>query len=195
MQRTHALNVAQDVESLFHPYTPLDKVRETGPLVMTRGDGIYVEDDQGRRYLEAVSGLWCTSLGFSEQRLMDAAQQQFRPAALLPAVRGRANEPSIALSHALIEKTRHLGMAMAMFANSGSEANDQAVKMVWYYFNAIGKPHKKKLIARERAYHGVTVMAASLTGLAGNHADFDLPIGDRGAAHRLAQLLPLRPPG
>ena len=70
-------------------------------------------------------------------------------------------------------------MDKALFANSGSEANDQAVKMIWYYFNAIGKPAKKKLIARERGYHGVTVMSASLTGLAGNHADFDLPIGDR----------------
>jgi len=179
MQRTHALNVTQDVDSLFHPYTPLDKVRETGPLVMTRGDGIYVEDDQGRRYLEAVSGLWCTSLGFSEQRLMDAAQRQFQQLPYYQLFGGRANEPSIALSHRLIEKTKHLGMAMAMFANSGSEANDQAVKMVWYYFNAVGQPRKKKLIARERAYHGVTVIAASLTGLPGNHADFDLPIGDR----------------
>ncbi len=146
---------------------------------MKQGDGIYVVDDQGRRYLEAVSGLWCTSLGFSEQRLMDAATRQFQQLPYYQLFGGRANEPSIALSHRLIEKTRHLGMAMAMFANSGSEANDQAVKMVWYYFNAVGQPQKKKLIARERAYHGVTVMAASLTGLAGNHADFDLPIGDR----------------
>ena len=143
MPRTHALNVAQDAESLFHPYTPLDKVRETGPLVMKRGDGIYVEDDQGRRYLEAVSGLWCTSLGFSERRLMDAATRQFAELPYYQLFGGRANEPSIELSHRLVEKTRHLGMAMAMFANSGSEANDQAVKMVWFYFNAIGKPHKK----------------------------------------------------
>ena len=179
MLRTHELNVAQDVESLFHPYTPLAAQRESGPLVIRRGDGIYVEDDQGRRYLEAMSGLWCTSLGFSEQRLMDAAARQFQQLPYYQLFNGRANEPSIELSHRLIEKTAHLGMTKALFANSGSEANDQAVKMVWYYFNAIGKPAKKKLIARERAYHGVTVMSASLTGLAGNHMDFDLPIGDR----------------
>ena len=179
MLRTHDLNVTQDVDSLFHPYTPLAKQRETGPLVMVRGDGIYVEDDQGNRYLEGMSGLWCTALGFSEQRLVDAATRQMQKLPYYQLFAGRANEPSIELSHRLIEKTRHLGMDKAMFANSGSEANDQAVKMIWYYFNAIGKPNKKKLIARERGYHGVTVMSASLTGLAGNHMDFDLPIGDR----------------
>ena len=158
MLRTHDLNVEQDVQSLFHPYTPLAKQRETGPLVIKRGDGVYVEDDQGKRYLEAMSGLWCTSLGFSEQRLMDAATRQFQQLPYYQLFNGRANEPSIELSHRLIEKTKHLGMAKAMFANSGSEANDQAVKMVWYYFNSIGKPAKKKLIARERGYHGVTVL-------------------------------------
>ena len=179
MLRTHDLNVTQDINSLFHPYTPLAKQRETGPVVMTRGDGVYVEDDQGNRYLEGMSGLWCTSLGFSEPRLVEAATRQMQQLPYYQLFAGRANEPSIELSHRLIEKTRHLGMDKALFANSGSEANDQAVKMIWYYFNAIGKPAKKKLIARERAYHGVTVMSASLTGLAGNHADFDLPIGDR----------------
>ena len=179
MLRTHDLNVTQDINSLFHPYTPLAKQRETGPVVMTRGDGVYVEDDQGNRYLEGMSGLWCTSLGFSEPRLEEAATRQMQKLPYYQLFAGRANEPSIELSHRLIEKTRHLGMDKALFANSGSEANDQAVKMVWYYFNATGKPAKKKLIARERGYHGVTVMSASLTGLAGNHADFDLPIGDR----------------
>ena len=179
MLRTHDLNVTQDINSLFHPYTPLARQRETGPVVMTRGDGVYVEDDQGNRYLEGMSGLWCTSLGFSEPRLVEAATRQLQKLPYYQLFAGRANEPSIELSHRLIEKTRHLGMDKALFANSGSEANDQAVKMVWYYFNAIGKPAKKKLIARERGYHGVTVMSASLTGLAGNHADFDLPIGDR----------------
>jgi 4-aminobutyrate--pyruvate transaminase len=90
---------------------------------------------------------------------------------------GRSNEPSIELSDRLLAMTRHLGMDKALFANSGSEANDAAVKVIWYYFNAMGKPEKKKLIARERGYHGVTVMAASLTGIPGNHADFDLPVG------------------
>ncbi|MFZ4759822.1 MAG: aminotransferase, partial [Burkholderiaceae bacterium] len=124
-----------------------------------------------------VAGLWCTALGFSEQRLVDAAIRQMRELPYYQLFSGRSNEPSIELSERLLGLTRHLGMDKALFANSGSEANDQAVKVIWYYFNSIGKPEKKKLIARERGYHGVTVMAASLTGIPDVHKDFDLPIG------------------
>jgi 4-aminobutyrate--pyruvate transaminase len=177
MTRSHDDNVREDIRNLLHPYTPLDRIAVTGPMVIRRGDGIYVEDDQGRRFLEGMSGLWCTALGFSEQRLVDAAIRQMRDLPYYQIFAGRSNEPSIELSERLLEMTRHLGMDKALFANSGSEANDAAVKVIWYYFNAIGKPQKKKLIARERGYHGVTVMAASLTGIPGNHADFDLPIG------------------
>jgi 4-aminobutyrate--pyruvate transaminase len=177
MTRTHDDNVRQDVRNLLHPYTPLDKIAVTGPMVIRKGDGVYVEDDQGRRYLEGMAGLWCTALGFSEQRLVDAAIRQMRDLPYYQIFAGRSNEPSIELSERLLSMTRHLGMDKALYANSGSEANDAAVKVIWYYFNALGKPEKKKLIARERGYHGVTVMTASLTGLAGNHADFDLPIG------------------
>jgi len=177
MTRTHDDNVRQDVRNVLHPYTPLDKIAVTGPMVIRKGDGVYVEDDQGRRYLEGMAGLWCTALGFSEQRLVDAAIRQMRDLPYYQIFAGRSNEPSIELSERLLSMTRHLGMDKALYANSGSEANDAAVKVIWYYFNALGQPQKKKLIARERGYHGVTVMTASLTGLAGNHADFDLPIG------------------
>jgi 4-aminobutyrate---pyruvate transaminase len=177
MSRTHDQNVSADVRNLLHPYTPLQTVRETGPMVIRKGDGVYVIDDQGRRYLEGVAGLWCTALGFSEHRLVDAAIRQMRELPYYQLFSGRSNEPSIELSERLLGLTRHLGMDKALFANSGSEANDQAVKVIWYYFNSIGKPEKKKLIARERGYHGVTVMAASLTGIPDVHKDFDLPIG------------------
>jgi len=176
MTRTHDENVREDVRNLIHPYTPLQSVAETGPLVIRRGDGIYVEDDAGNRYLEGVAGLWCTALGFSERRLVDAAIRQMSELPYYQLFSGRSNEPSIQLSERLLAMTHHLGMDKALFANSGSEANDQAVKLIWYYFNALGLPKKKKLIARERGYHGVTVMAASLTGLPDVHRDFDLPI-------------------
>jgi 4-aminobutyrate--pyruvate transaminase len=177
MTRTHDENVREDIRNVLHPYTPLDKIAVTGPMVIRKGDGVYVEDDRGRRYLEGMAGLWCTALGFSEQRLVDAAIRQMRDLPYYQIFAGRSNEPSIELSARLLDMTRHLGMDKALFANSGSEANDAAVKVIWYYFNALGKPEKKKLIARERGYHGVTVMTASLTGIPGNHADFDLPIG------------------
>jgi 4-aminobutyrate---pyruvate transaminase len=176
MTTQHERNVARDIATVIHPYTNLDAHADTGPLVITRGDGIYVEDDRGTRYLEGMSGLWCAALGFSESRLVEAAHRQMQKLPYYQIFSGRSTEPSIELSERLIGMTRHLGMEKALYANSGSEANDQAVKLVWYYFNSIGKPQKKKLISRVRGYHGVTVMAASLTGLAANHADFDLPI-------------------
>jgi 4-aminobutyrate--pyruvate transaminase len=177
MTRTHDENVREDVRNLIHPYTPLNTFGTTGPMVIRKGDGVYVEDDQGNRFLEGMAGLWCTALGFSEKRLVDAAIKQMQDLPYYQIFAGRSNEPSIELSERLLAMTRHLGMDKALFANSGSEANDAAVKVIWYYFNAIGKPEKKKLIARERGYHGVTVMAASLTGIPYNHTDFDLPIG------------------
>lgn len=177
MTRTHDENVREDVRNLIHPYTPLNTFGATGPMVIRKGDGVYVEDDQGNRFLEGMAGLWCTALGFSEKRLVDAAIRQMQDLPYYQIFAGRSNEPSIELSERLLAMTRHLGMDKALFANSGSEANDAAVKVIWYYFNAIGKPEKKKLIARERGYHGVTVMAASLTGIPYNHTDFDLPIG------------------
>ncbi|MFN5880766.1 MAG: aminotransferase [Burkholderiales bacterium] len=176
MTRTHDDNVRDDIRNLIHPYTPLNTHAVTGPMVIRKGDGVYVEDDQGNRYLEGMAGLWCTALGFSEQRLVEAAIRQMRDLPYYQIFAGRSNEPSIALSEKLLAMTRHLGMDKALYANSGSEANDAAVKVIWYYFNALGKPEKKKLIARERGYHGVTVMAGSLTGIPGNHADFDLPV-------------------
>jgi 4-aminobutyrate--pyruvate transaminase len=176
MSNSHDSNAARDIASLMHPYTNLDKYPETGPVVMTRGSGVYVEDDQGRRYLEGMSGLWSASLGFSEQRLIDAATRQMQQLPYYQIFGGRSTEPAIELADRLLAMTRPFGYDKVLFANSGSEANDQAVKLIWYYFNAMGLPAKKKLIARVRGYHGVTVMAGSLTGIPTNHADFDLPV-------------------
>ncbi len=89
---------------------------------------------------------------------------------------GRSNEPMIELAEALL-KIAPKGLGKVLFANSGSEANDQAAKIVWFYNNAIGRPRKKKIISRVRAYHGITVFSGSMTGLPPNHNDFDLPVG------------------
>lgn len=172
----HEQNVSRDIASILHPYTNPDAHAKAGPMVISKGSGVYVEDDRGQRYLEGMSGLWCTSLGFSEQRLIDVATRQMHELPYYQIFGGRSTEPAIELADRLLGMTREFGFDKALFANSGSEANDQAVKVIWYYFNAIGKPQKKKLIARERGYHGVTVMAGSLTGIASNHADFDLPV-------------------
>ncbi|MDQ2964053.1 MAG: aspartate aminotransferase family protein [Pseudomonadota bacterium] len=159
----------------LHPATNLRTLQKEGPLVITRGEGVYVYDDEGRRYLEGMSGLWCASLGFSERRLAAAAYRQMCELPFYHSFAGKV--PAIATE--LAERLIHMapaGMGKVLFANSGSEANDTAIKLAWYINNAVGRPQKKKIISRQRAYHGVTIAAASLTGLAFAHQDFDLPI-------------------
>ncbi|MFH1558846.1 MAG: aspartate aminotransferase family protein, partial [Pseudomonadota bacterium] len=166
---------ARDVANILHPYTNAATHAKEGPLVITRGDGICVIDDDGNRYIEGLGGLFCASLGFSEQRLVDAAIRQMRELPFYHTFGGKSHEAGIELAERLI-KLAPVPMSKVFFANSGSEANDTAIKLIWYYHNAIGKPEKKKIISRVRAYHGVTVATASLTGLPNNHRDFDLPI-------------------
>jgi 4-aminobutyrate--pyruvate transaminase len=165
----------QDIRHQIHPYTNAVKHRSVGPRVIDRGEGIYVYDDQGNKYLEGMAGLWSVAVGFGEPRLVEAASRQMGKLPYYHTFTHKSNAPSIALAERLIGYTQGR-MSGAFFTNSGSEANDTVIKFVWYYNNALGRPLKKKFIARQRGYHGVTVASASLTGLAGNHRDFDLPL-------------------
>jgi 4-aminobutyrate---pyruvate transaminase len=174
MSPTETLHSA-DIGAQIHPYTNLSLHQDTGPMVITRGEGVYVYDDKGNRFLEALAGLFCVSLGFSNQRLADAADRQMRTLPFYHSFGGKATEPSVRLAQRLLEMAP-VPMSKVLFANSGSEANDTALKIAWYYNNALGRPLKKKVISRTRAYHGVTIATASLTGLPNNHRDFDLPI-------------------
>ena len=168
---------SRDIASLIHPYTNLKKHQEDGPVIMTRGEGVYVYDDAGKQYIEGLASLWCVSLGFSEERLIEAATRQMRALPTYHIFAGKSHNPGIELAERVLA-TAPVPMSKIFFANSGSEAVDTAMKLVWYYHNAIGKPQKKKIISRQRAYHGVTIAAASLTGLVNNHRDFDLPIAN-----------------
>jgi 4-aminobutyrate--pyruvate transaminase len=167
----------RDIASTIHPYTNL-KLHETeGPLVIVEGDGVFVRDENGKSYLEGLAGLWCVSLGFSERRLAEAAYRQMLKLPFYHTFAHKATDIGIELAEKLLS-IAPVPMSKVFFVNSGSEANDTAVKLVWYYNNAIGRPRKKKIISRTKAYHGVTVAAASLTGLPNNHRDFDLPIAN-----------------
>ena len=165
----------RDLAFHLHPATNLRTVQTEGPLVIARGEGVYVYDDEGRRYLEGMAGLWCASLGFSERRLAEAAYRQMCELPFYHSFTGKVPAISTELAERLVGMAP-AGMAKALFANSGSEANDTAVKLAWYINNALGRPAKKKIISRQRAYHGVTIASGSLTGLAFAHNDFDLPI-------------------
>jgi 4-aminobutyrate--pyruvate transaminase len=168
---------SRDIASLLHPYTNLKTHEKDGPVIMTKGEGVYVYDEAGKQYIEGLASLWCVSLGFSEERLIEAATRQMRALPTYHIFAGKSHNPGIELAEKILALAP-VPMSKVFFANSGSEAVDTAMKLTWYYHNAIGKPQKKKIISRQRAYHGVTIAAASLTGLANNHRDFDLPIAN-----------------
>jgi 4-aminobutyrate--pyruvate transaminase len=134
-----------------------------------------VIDSEGKRYLEGMAGLWCTSLGYGNEELVEAAAAQMRKLSYSHLFGGRSHDPAIELAEKLKEMAP-IPVSKVFFCSSGSEANDTQVKLVWYMNNALGRPKKKKIISRIKGYHGVTVASASLTGLPANHNDFDLPI-------------------
>jgi 4-aminobutyrate--pyruvate transaminase len=168
---------ARDIASHLHPCTNLVQHESDGPLVIERGEGIYLWDETGKRYIEGMSGLWCTSLGFSETRLVEAASRQMRKLPFNHTFRGRSHDVTIELAERLV-KLAPVPMSKVFFSTSGSEANDTALKLAWYYNHAIGRPERRKVIGRQKGYHGTTVATASLTGLGDYHRDFNLPIAD-----------------
>src|SRR5919201_1438842 len=154
--------------------TNLRRHLEEGPLIMARGEGCRVFDDSGRDYLEAVAGLWCASLGFASERLAKVAYEQMRELGYYHLYRHRSHEPAIALAEKLLE-IAPVPMARVLFQCSGSEANDTAIKLACYYWDAVGQPRLTKFIARQMAYHGNTCAAVSLSGKPDMHAGFGLP--------------------
>ena len=171
---------SRDIANHLHPYTNPALLRESGPHIMAQGDGVFVHDDNGKKFFEGMSGLWCTSLGFSEPELVDAAIKQLKTLPFYHSFAGKTVNPAIDLAEKLIQNAPQAGhgsvMSKVYFASSGSEANDTAIKMVWYYQAAIGKPEKRKIISRKRGYHGVTIAAASMTALAYAQDGFGLPL-------------------
>lgn len=167
-----------DIAHHLHPYTQLRALERDGPLVIVRGEGVRVFDEQGHGYIEGMAGLWCASLGFSETRLADAAARQMRTLPYYHSFSGKVPGPVTDLVAALKRwaPTPALAAGRLLFANSGSESNDTAFKLVRYIHNARGQPNKKKIIARDKGYHGVTAAAASMSGIPTMHTHFDLPL-------------------
>jgi 4-aminobutyrate--pyruvate transaminase len=168
---------AKDLEHLLHPATNLKLHHEKGPTVVMRGKGVYVWDNHGKQYLEGMAGLWCTALGYGEEELARTAEAQMRQLNYSHLFGGKSMEPSILLAEKL-KSMMPFDAGRVFFGLSGSDANDTQVKLMWYYHNVVGKPTRKKIISRRRAYHGVTVASGSLTGLPAFHKHFDLPIAN-----------------
>jgi len=165
----------RDVQSLLHPYTNLQRHIDSGPVVFTHGGGIRVYDDGGKPYIEGLSGMWCLALGYGEERLIAAAEREMRRLPYAHLFASKSHTPAIELAEEILG-LMPTPMSKVFFTSSGSEANDTHVRLIWYYFNALGMPQKRKILSRWRSYHGVTVMTASISGIELNHRGFNLPI-------------------
>jgi 4-aminobutyrate--pyruvate transaminase len=166
---------ALDLARMFHPNTNLAAHQRSRPLVLVRGQGVRVWDHRGKEYLEAMAGLWCTALGYGDEELASVAYEQMKKLSFTHLFTGKTHEPGIRLAERLVAMAP-FEASRAFFGNSGSDANDTQIKLVWYYNNAIGRPRKKKIISRHRGYHGTTIGAASLSGLPSFHRNFDVPL-------------------
>jgi L-2,4-diaminobutyrate transaminase len=164
-----------DRQYFFHPFTSMRTHEQTGPLTMVRGQGSTLVDTHGRSYLDAMAGLWCVNIGYGSEEMADSLHRQATRLAFYHTFASMGNEPSAQLAARLIEMAPG-SMSKVFFGNSGSDANDTQVKLIWYFNNVLGRPQKKKILARSRGYHGVTIMSASLCGLPGMHRAFDLPL-------------------
>lgn len=181
-----------DRQFFFHPFTALSDHERNGPLVMVGGEGVWLEDNRGKRYIDSMAGLWCVNVGYGRREIADAMHAQAMKLAYYHTFASMSTDAPILLAQKLIEMSP-VPMSKVFFGNSGSDANDTQVKLVWYYNNARGLPLKKKIIARRRGYHGVTVVTAGMTGLPGLHNGFDLPLSfikHTTAPHRLWEAEP-----
>ncbi len=173
--KTHTKNLDSiDKNNLFHPITNLKAHSSEDLLIVDRGEGVYIYDTNGKKYLEGLAGLWCSSLGYGVEELGEAAKEQMNKLGYSTLFTSKSHEPAIKLSEKLIELSPFEN-GKVFFGNSGSDANDTQLKLYTYMNNALGKTKKKKILSRVKGYHGVTVASASMTGLPAQHKLFDLP--------------------
>ncbi|MEW6634043.1 MAG: aminotransferase [Pseudomonadota bacterium] len=166
---------ATDLAYHLHSQTNPQAISREGAYIVVKGDGAYVIDENGKRYIDAMAGLWCASLGFNNERLGRAAAKQYEELGYYHSFYGRTNPKAAALSKKLVELTGMSG-GKTFFVTSGSEANETMVKLAWLYHASRGKPTKRKVIARDRAFHGSTIVAGSMCGLEMMHREFGLPL-------------------
>jgi len=166
-----------DRENFFHPSTHLAQHArgESPSRIVTGGDGVFIEDRDGNRLLDAFAGLYCVNVGYGRTEVQDAIAAQARELAYYHAYVGHGTEASITLSKMVLDRAPS-NMSKVYFGLGGSDANETNIKLVWYYNNILGRPEKKKIISRWRGYHGSGLMTGSLTGLEVFHKKFDLPL-------------------
>jgi putrescine aminotransferase len=166
---------AADAAHFLHPFTDFQSLAKKGSRIIVKGDNIYLTDSDGKRILDAMSGLWCVNVGYGQQGLIDAATKQMGELPFYNAFFKTATTPAIELAELLAEVSPPQ-FEHVFFAGSGSEGNDTVVRMVRRYWDLQGQPQRQVIISRRNAYHGSTMAGASLGGMSGMHAQGGLPI-------------------
>ncbi len=166
-----------DRENFFHPSTHLAQFArgEVASRIVTGGSGVYIEDRDGNKLLDAFAGLYCVNVGYGRQEIAEAIAKQVKELAYYHSYVGHGTEASITLSKMIMDRAPK-NMSKVYYGLSGSDANETNIKLVWYFNNVLGRPEKKKIISRWRGYHGSGLMTGSLTGLELFHKKFDLPL-------------------
>ena len=167
---------------MSHVLYPSTNLAATEQLSIERGEGVYVYDNQGKRYLEGLAGLWCTALGYGNQEMIEATSEAMSRIAYTHLFGGKTHPVAVQLADKLADMVPTPD-AKVLFGLSGSDANDSHIKILRYLSNVTGRPEKRKIIARQRAYHGVTVAAGGLTSTPANTAHFDAPLDALGIVH------------
>ena len=165
----------RDLDSIFHPMSDMSALHKDGPLMIVRGEGVHVYDENDNQYIDGLSGLWCTSLGYANEEIAETAYEQIKTLSYAHLFLDKGSEISVKLAEKL-KKMVPGNFSKVFFGLSGSDANDTQIKLIRYYNNVIGRPEKKKIIGRVKGYHGIAGAAASATGGEAYHRGFDLPV-------------------
>lgn len=166
-----------DRDYFFHPSTHLAQHArgETPSRIITSGEGVYIFDRDGNKFLDGFAGLYCVNIGYGRTEVSDAIAKQAKELSYYHSYVGHGTEASITLSKMVIDRAPN-NMSKVYFGLGGSDANETNIKLVWYYNNILNRPKKKKIISRWRGYHGSGLISGSLTGLPMFHSKFDLPL-------------------
>ncbi|MFB9951291.1 aspartate aminotransferase family protein [Rhizobium puerariae] len=166
---------AIDAAHHLHPFSDMKELNARGTRVIERGEGVFIYDTSGKRYLDAFAGLWCVNVGYGRKSIAEAAYRQMQDLPYYNTFFGTTTPPATLLAQKIAS---HAGerLKRVFFTNSGSEATDTWFRMARVYWKALGKTEKTQVIARRNGYHGSTVAGASLGGMKLMHEQGNLPI-------------------
>lgn len=179
--KTHNQSLKEmDKNAHFHGVSSIADINKNDPLVIDQAKGVRLKDIDGKEYLDGGGGLWCKNIGYGRNEIAEVAKDAINNLSYFHVFGGASNEPIIRLSDKILrlfhDTSSAMNLSKVFYSQGGSDANDTNFKLVRYYNNLRGKPKKKKIIAREGAYHGLTYASASLTGIKAYHKAWDLPV-------------------